>query len=401
MLTVLTSTIGLLGFAVLLTIIILGARRVLVPSTPVPITINHERHLTGHFGDSLLRALTDNDIHVPSACAGAGTCGLCRVHIDGKAPEANPIEKALLPTTSLETGERLACQISLRESLAIHVPENMLSTHSWSATVLSSRALSSLIRELRLSSDTETLSFEPGNFIQVTAPAGTVLLSEVEPGVTHRENWERLDLHHLGVHSDTALTRAYSLANRPEDADAVTLMVRLALAPQDTANAIPPGFVSSWLFTREVGDTVELSGPHAGFHVVDEMREMVFVGGGVGMAPLRSMIHRQLSRPQHEPLTFFYGARTDDDLLYREEFDALSEANNGFHWTAALSEPDADWQGEHGFIHTVLDTLFLEQHPACHSCDYYLCGPPLMIKAVVTVLHDAGVQDAHIHKDEF
>ncbi len=128
---------------------------------------------------------------------------------------------------------------------------------------------------------------------------------------------------------------------------------------------------------------------------------MVFVGGGVGMAPLRSMIHRQLSRPQHEPLTFFYGARSDDDLLYRDEFDALSEANNGFHWTAALSEPDTHWQGERGFIHTVLNEKFLKQHPAPHSCDYYLCGPPLMIQAVVAVLHNNAVQDTHIHKDEF
>lgn len=399
--TIVSASIGFLLFAVVLTVVIVVAGRLLVPDTPIQVRVNQEQQITGHFGQTLLRVLSDNDIHIPSACAGAGICGLCRVHVDVGASPANPIEKALLSARDLIDGERLACQVSLRKSLSIEVPEHMLNTHAWHATVLSTRALSPLIREVRLTPNIEPFAFEPGDFMQVTAPEGTVRLAAADPGDAYREQWRSLGISQLGVHSNTAQTRAYSLANRPTDTDAVTLMIRLALPPSDALASIPTGFVSSWLFTRQSGDTLELSGPHRGFHIVDESRELVFVGGGVGMAPLRSMIHRQISRQHEKPLTFFYGARTTADLLYRVEFDELSDANNGFTWTAALSEPDDNWQGERGFIHEVFVAQFLEQHEAPQSCDYYLCGPPLMVGAVISVLQAAGVHDTHIYKDEF
>jgi len=401
MLVILSSTAGFLVFSLLLALLILLAKHLLVPDTLVPVTLNGKQQLTGSFGQSLLSVLADNDIHVPSACAGAGTCGLCRVHIDAGIPLANPIEKALLSAQQVRCGERLACQVHLRKALEIDIADEVLQTHAWQATVISNRCLSTLIRELVLQPDDENFSFEPGDFVQITAPAGTVLLAAIDPGDTYRADWTELDIESQGVRSDEPQTRAYSLANRPEDLHVVTLMIRLALPPVDITPAVPPGFVSSWLFSRVAGDTVSISGPHRGFNIVDDTRELVFVGGGVGMAPLRSMIHRQIGRDHREPMTFFYGARTQADLLYRDEFDALSDARNGFNWVAALSEPDPDWGGERGFIHTILRSEFLEQHDTVQSCDYYLCGPPLMIKAVVAELRSAGVQDTHIYKDEF
>ena len=255
--------------------------------------------------------------------------------------------------------------------------------------------------EIQLQPEGDSFDFIPGYFMQVTAPPGDVMLRDIDPGDTHRAVWDTLAIENIGVHSDSAQTRAYSLANRPNDTHSVTLMIRLALPPQESLQTIPPGYVSSWLFTRSVGDIVELSGPHQGFHIQDETREMVFVGGGVGMAPLRSMIHQQIMRQHSLPMTFFYGARTETDLLYSKEFDELSDANNGFNWTPALSEPDSDWHGHTGFVHQVFIDEFLSSHTSIQNCDFYLCGPPLMIKATVDALVDAGVQANHIFKDEF
>ncbi|NND92750.1 MAG: NADH:ubiquinone reductase (Na(+)-transporting) subunit F [Granulosicoccus sp.] len=396
--TIVYSLLLFVAFATLLALFILLARRWLVPDRPIAIRLNSDRQITGHFGQKLLQALNECDIHLPSACAGAGTCGLCHVHLTHTAPPPTPIDKALLNPDQIRSGERLACQLSLRTDIEITLADEVLSTSSWQARVVCNRSLSPLIHEIELAADTQPFQFESGDFMQLTAPAGTTLLKDVDPGDTHRAAWQSLNISQLGVRSEHPQTRAYSLANRPEDTQSVILMIRLALPP---APGVAPGVVSSYLCTRRPGDRVELSGPHRGFRIVDESRELVFVGGGVGMAPLRSMIHRQTARQHALPMNFYYGARTQADLLYREEFDSLSAAENGFSWTPALSEPDPSWSGEQGFIHTVLRKQFLDAHPVPASCDYYLCGPPLMIRAVVDELHAAGVQDTHIYKDEF
>lgn len=401
MLTVLSSTVIFVVFTMLLAFSILLSRRVLVPDTSIEITINAGQSIDAHYGDKLLRALADNAIHIPSACAGAGTCGLCRVHIVNGITPATPIEKALLSRSDIVSGTRLACQQNLRKSMAIDIPDEFLAIRSWHAEVISNRALSPLIREIRLKPEDIPFEFTPGDFMQIVAPPGTVHLADINPGEIHLTAWQSMNVSHLGVQWTHPVTRAYSLANRPVDTDTVTLMIRLALPPAESHGSVPPGIVSSWLATRRAGDRVEISGPHRGFHIVNEERELVFVGGGVGMAPLRAMIHQQIARQHALPMTFFYGARSQLDLLYRQEFDALSDANNGFTWIDALSEPEADWEGERGFIHTVFHKRFLAAHPAAESCDYYLCGPPLMITAVVDELHSAGILDNHIQKDEF
>lgn len=401
MATVVFSTLLFVCLAAVLAISILLARKILVPDTAINITVNGKNRYTARFGQKLLQALSDNDIHIPSACAGAGTCGLCHVHIESGVSLPTPIEKTVLTSNDIVNGERLACQVHLRNALAIEIPSETLNTRSWQSTVLSNRSLSPLIREIRLQPDSDEFVFDPGDFMQITVPPSTVHLCDVDPGDAHRAAWQDMKIDHIGVQWDDYVTRAYSLANRPADTDVVTLMIRLALPPTNESQSIPPGMVSSWLCTRKPGDRLELSGPHQGFHIADEDRELVFVGGGVGMAPLRSMIHRQIERKHVLPMTFFYGARSQADLLYREEFDALSDANNGFTWIDALSEPDPGWQGECGLIHEVLQANFLNKHERPDGCDYYLCGPPLMIRAVVSVLHHAGVQDSHIYKDEF
>lgn len=397
----LTATVGFTVFALLLAVVILCVRYFLVPSVSVPIVINNNQTIESQYAQTLLDALSGNSVHLPSACAGAGTCGLCRIKLESEVSTANSIEQALLTQKEMDDGYRLACQVILRNPTEVELPEDVLNTRSWQAKVLSNRALSPLIREIQLEAETDIFEFTPGYFMQVTAPAGQVMLRDIDPGVEHKAAWDTLGLQEIGVQSDTAQTRAYSLANRPNDNHSVTLMIRLALPDQQSVQTIPPGYVSSWLFTRCAGDTVELSGPHQGFHIEDESRELVFVGGGVGMAPLRSMIHQQIDRLHPLPMTFFYGARTESDLLYSEEFNGLSDANNGFTWTPALSEPDSQWHGESGFVHTVFENLFLSEHKNLHNCDFYLCGPPLMIQATVAVLVSAGVEKKQIFKDEF
>ncbi len=388
-------------FALLLALVILAVRYLLVPSVAVPVTVNDNETIQTKYAQTLLEGLSNNDIHLPSACAGAGTCGLCRVQLTNNPPPPNPIEQALLSYGDISDGVRLACQVNLRSAALVNIPEDILSTRSWTATVLSSRSLSPLIKEIRLAPEGEYFNFTPGYFMQVTAPPGEVMMRDIDVGEEHRAAWDSLEIDSIGVQSDSKQTRAYSLANRPTDQDCVTLMVRLALPPEGSSQTVPPGYVSSWLFTCAVGDQVELSGPHQGFHIQDETREMVFVGGGVGMAPLRSMIYQQIQRQHKLPMTFFYGARTQADLLYCEEFNEISDANNGFSWTPALSEPDVDWHGHTGFVHQVLMDEFLSTHQSLGSCDFYLCGPPLMIKATVNALVIAGVTTNHIFKDEF
>ena len=396
-----TSTIGFTLFALLLAVVILCVRYLMIPTISVPVVINNDQTIQTQYAQTLLDGLSGNNVHLPSACAGAGTCGLCRVQMINEDSSVNPIEQALLTHNDINNGYRLACQVILRKPTAVELPEQVLNTRSWHAKVLSSRPLSPLIREIQLQPEGELFDFIPGYFMQVTAPAGEVMLRDIDPGSMHRAAWEDLGVQNIGVHSDTAQTRAYSLANRPNDNHSVTLMIRLALPAQQSLQTIPPGYVSSWLFTRSVGDTVELSGPHQGFHIQDENRELVFVGGGVGMAPLRSMIHQQIQRQHPLPMTFFYGARTEADLLYSTEFNDLSNANNGFKWTPALSEPDTHWHGQTGFVHKVFEDQFLLRHEALQNCDFYLCGPPLMIQATVLVLTNAGVGSNHIFKDEF
>jgi len=299
---------------------------------------------------------------------------------------------------------RLACQFTLREDIAVEVPQNLVGAEEFVCIVESIRTLSPLIREVVLRMpDSIRPKFDAGSYVQVTAPAFSVKYHDYDIPREYDADWRTI--RGLSVRSDTPTTRAYSVANRPEDTDAgrIVLNIRLALPPPSLPD-VQPGIVSSWLFGLAPGDHVTTSGPFGSFRVQDSDAEMIVIGGGVGMAPLRAIIHDQLSRARTKrTISYWYGARSKAELFYDDEFNDLDKKHTNFRWTIALSDPrpEDDWLGEVGFVHNVVYDLYLHSHPAPENCEYYLCGPPLMIRAVRTMLANAGVEDDHIFTDDF
>lgn len=388
----------------LLSSLVLLAREILLPTKPVTVRINEEQTLMARAGDKLLTALADSGIAVPSACGGAGTCGQCKVRIcDGRSP-ALPTEAALMSRAELASGLRLSCQTTLRADIAVTLPESMLVARSWDCTVVSSRTIAPIIREIVLAPTVdEPFDFTPGAFVQVEAPAYEREFTDYEIAPEHRIVWEKQGLDALRAFGKGGVSRAYSIANNAlVDAGRITLLIRLALPPPDNPDVLP-GVVSSWLFGLRAGDAVTVTGPFSSFAAQDTAREMVFIGGGVGMAPLRAIITDQLERQNtSRKISFWYGARSRVDLFYEQEFELLQAKYSNFRWTAALSDPGKDgWEGEVGFIHEVALRGGLAAHPAPHECEYYLCGPPMMIKAVLAMLDDLGVERDRIFNDDF
>lgn len=400
----------LLGSLVLV-ILVLGlaslvmlARSFLLPSRPATLTINGTSELKARTGQKLLSALLEGGVLVPSACAGAGTCGLCRVEIPDGGPAPLPVEAARLSREDLKSGVHLACQVTLRGDMAVRVADDLLAAEAIACKVASVRALTPLIREIVLSvPDGHDLDLFAGAFIQITTPAFRLHFSQIDVPDAHTTVWE--PLRNLVAHSDEPVTRAYSIANRPSDTQAgqIVLNIRLALPPPSVPDA-PPGLVSSWLFALKPGDSVSVAGPFGTFRTQTSDSEMVFLGGGVGMAPLRAMLFDMLERQNSKrKISFWYGARSEQDMLYVAELDALAAAHENFDWTQVLSEPDLEgsWDGPQGFVHQAVFERYLRDHPAPEDCEYYLCGPPMMIAAVMTMLESLGVEPDHIFNDDF
>ncbi len=384
---------------------LLVLRRRLIPAEVLDIDVNGARHILAQRGDKLLDALHNADIPIPAACGGKGTCGLCRVAVTGDGagvPQAT--ERGVLSPKERRDHVRLACQTNLRGDCAVEVPEGILSAGGgFACTVASTRMLAPLIREivLDLPMDRPT-AFHAGDFMQITAPPYSLDFATLDLPEAFRDAWQIAGWRDMHVASDAPVTRAYSLASRPEDAGTAVFNIRLAVPPAGREGDVPPGIVSSWLFTLEPGDTVTTSGPFGEFHVQPTDREMVYVGGGVGMAPLRAMIHQELGRGTPRRIRYFYGARTAADLFYNKEFEALARDHANFSWTPALSDPAPGdrWIGAAGFIHDILRAE-MAGHPVPEDCEYYLCGPPVMISAVLATLERLGVEPASIFYDDF
>lgn len=388
-----------------LSLAVLTARGFLMPAGTAIVTVNGQTRLTFRLGEKLLAALNAGGIAVPSACGGAGTCGQCRLKVTAGGGPVLPNERALFSRRDIAEGTRLACQVTVRGDMAVTVPESLLSAREWRCTVYTNRTVAPLIRELILELPAgETLGFRPGAFVQVTAPPYSLSYANYTIAAEHEAAWQRQGLRGITASSAEAVSRAYSIANTPADGDRrIVLLIRLALPPPNQPG-IPPGIVSSWLFGLRPGDPVQVSGPFGEFGAQETGREMVFIGGGVGMAPLRAIVTDQLQRQgTKRRMSFWYGARSRLDLFYSEEFDHLQVAHDNFTWTPALSDPapEDEWTGETGFIHDVVRRRFLNDHPAPEACEYYLCGPPLMIKAVLAMLDDAGVDADSIYNDDF
>lgn len=400
--------LGVVLFTVIVTClvgVVLVARGWLVGKGRVSITVNSEREVAAQAGTKLLDALTVAGINLPSACGGVGTCGQCRVRVTGGGGAPLPVETARFTRREISGGMRLACQLALREDTAVEVAEEIFGVRSWQCRVTSNRNVATFIKELTLAlPEGEVLAFRAGAYIQITCPPYRAPFAELEIGRAFRAEWERLDLLRLEGQAAAPTTRAYSMANYPGEGNIVMLNIRVALPPPGAAPAVPPGVVSSYLFSLKPGDAVAVGGPYGHFFATESEAEMVFVGGGVGMAPMRAHIHDQLLRiATTRKITFWYGARSRRDLFYTEDFDRLAAAHDNFEWTVALSEPmpEDGWEGETGFIHEVLRDRYLENHAAPEDCEYYLCGPPVMLRALRNMLDSLGVDPDNIFFDEF
>lgn len=398
--------IGLLtGLVWVLTLAILGIRTRLLPQGDVAVRINESIDITVPPGGKLHEALAARQILLPTACGGRGTCGQCRVQVLAGGGTLLPTERALINRRDAAAGWRLACQVTVNDALQLRIPEALLESREWTCRVRSNRSVATFIKELVLEMPAgESLDFKAGGYVQVECSPHHLRYAEFDIGAGYRRDWERLGLFRLESSTPVPVRRAYSLANSPAENAIVMLNVRVATPPPSAPPDTPPGIVSSWIFKLEPGDEVRIAGPFGEFFHRDTQAEMVYVGGGVGMAPLRSHILDLLGRLEsRRRISYWYGARSLREAFYVEEFERLAREHENFSFHLALSEPlpEDGWTGPAGFIHDVLRDQYLGAHPAPEDCEYYLCGPPVMIAAVNRMLHEFGVEEDNILFDDF
>ncbi len=404
MLEIILGVVAFTAIVLILTLFVLGARRLLVPSGECTIRVNEKLTLTASIGGRLLEVLSLAGIHLPTACGGAGTCGLCKARISSGGGEARPQEIELLLRKEIAGGIRLACQVPILNGMNVEVDDIYFGVKTWQCTVLSVRQLATLISEIVLElPDNENCEFRPGSFVQVTCPPYQLNFTDLDIDESYVESWHKSGLRSLKVSTAETVTRAYSVANKPGNNRVICLNVRIALPPPNSSS-IPPGIVSSWLFSLRPGDEVEVTGPYGLFFVEPSDKEAIFIGGGVGMAPLYAQI-LDLLKTGHSrrKISYWYGARSKSELYYDDEFEQLQSEHDNFSWHVALSEPEVrdNWQGLGGFIHKVIYDEYLASHIAPEDCEYYLCGPPLMVRSVLTMLDNLGVDADAIHFDDF
>ena len=399
------SIIVFTGILLLLAMLILWVRARLVPQGDNTITVNGEKELTTPAGGRLLGTLADAGIFVPSACGGGGTCGQCRVRVLEGGGSLLPTEASLISKREAADGERLACQVAVSRNLEVQVPEDVFGVKKWQCTVRSNDNVATFIKELVLELPAgETLEFKAGGYIQIECEPHELDYSNFDIGEEYLDDWRKFGLLELRSVVTEPAIRAYSMANYPEENNIVMLNVRIATPPPGAGDKVPTGIMSSYIFNLKPGDPVIISGPYGEFLAKDTDAEMVFVGGGAGMAPMRSHIFDQLKRlHSNRKITFWYGARSLREAFYVEEFDELERNHENFSWHLALSDPlpEDHWQGMVGFIHEVLYDNYLKDHPAPEDCEYYMCGPPMMNAAVERLLYDLGVEEENVLFDDF
>jgi Na+-transporting NADH:ubiquinone oxidoreductase subunit F len=387
-----------------LVFLILGARSKLVSTGDVEIVINDEKTIHTPAGSKLLGALADADLFVSSACGGGGTCGQCKVKIFEGGGSILPTEESHITKREAADGDRLSCQVAVKQNMKIEVPEEVFGVKKWECTVRSNENVATFIKELVLELPAgEAVNFRAGGFIQIECPPHTVEYKSFTIEDEYRPDWDRFDMWRYKSVVKEDVVRAYSMANYPLEEGIIMLNVRIASPPPGNDD-IPPGQMSSYIFDLKPGDKVTISGPFGEFFAKDTDKEMVFIGGGAGMAPMRSHIFDQLRRINSDrKMTFWYGARSLREMFYTEDFDELQAENDNFKWHVALSDPlpEDNWEGYTGFIHNVLYENYLKDHPAPEDCEYYMCGPPMMNAAVINMLEDLGVERENILLDDF
>ncbi|MFP6702762.1 MAG: NADH:ubiquinone reductase (Na(+)-transporting) subunit F [Planctomycetaceae bacterium] len=385
--------------------LILVARSRLEPGGEVQIVINDQQTLRVERGGKLMGVLADHGVFVSSACGGGGTCAQCTVHIHEGGGEILATETGHISKREAREGMRLSCQVPVKDDMQIEVPPEVFEISKWDCTVRSNRNVATFIKELVLElPEGEEVGFQPGGFIQVEVPPHELSYSTFDIEEEYRKDWDRFGLWDVVSQVDEPVVRAYSMANYPGETGIIMLNIRVATPPPGSPEGTPPGQVSSYTFDLKPGDPLTISGPYGEFYIKESDNEMIYIGGGAGMAPLRSHIFELFKERQTErKVSFWYGARSLREMFYVEEFDRLSADNENFDWSVALSDPmpEDNWEGYTGFIHQVVLDAYLRDHPAPEDCEYYICGPPLMLQAVLQMLEELGVEPDNIAFDDF
>ncbi|MGL5120729.1 MAG: NADH:ubiquinone reductase (Na(+)-transporting) subunit F [Plesiomonas shigelloides] len=389
-----------------LVLVILFAKSKLVSSGDITIEINGDPNLTitTQAGGKLLGALAANGIFVSSACGGGGSCGQCHAKVLEGGGDVLPTELSHITKRESAEGCRLACQVNVKENMKIELPEEIFGVKKWECEVISNDNVATFIKELVLAiPEGEEVPFRAGGYIQIEAPAHHIKYSDFDVPEEYREDWDKYNLFRYESVVNEPIIRAYSMASYPEEKSIIMLNVRIATPPPSNPDA-PPGQMSSFIWSLKKGDKVTISGPFGEFFAKDTDNEMVFIGGGAGMAPMRSHIFDQLKRLHSKrKMSFWYGARSKREMFYVEDFDMLAAENPNFTWNVALSDPlpEDNWTGYTGFIHNVIYENYLRDHEAPEDCEFYMCGPPMMNAAVIKMLKDLGVEDENILLDDF
>jgi Na+-transporting NADH:ubiquinone oxidoreductase subunit F len=397
--------VGMFTFIVLaLVVVILVAQAKLVNSGDVQILINDEKTITVPAGGKLLQTLAASNVFLASACGGGGSCAQCKCVVNDGGGSILPTEEAHFNRREQNEGWRLSCQVPVKQNMKIHVPEEVFGVKQWQCTVESNPNVATFIKELTLRlPDGESVDFRAGGYVQLECPPHHVKFSDFDIEPEYRGDWERFGFFNLESKVTEPVIRAYSMANYPDEKGVVKFNIRIA-TPPPKSQGIAPGQMSSYVFALKPGDKITVYGPFGEFFAKKTNAEMVFVGGGAGMAPMRSHIFDQLRRLKTDrKITFWYGARSLRELFYKEDYDMLQAENDNFKWHVALSDPQPEdnWSGMTGFIHNVLFENYLKDHPAPEDCEFYMCGPPMMNAAVIKMLKSLGVEDDNILLDDF
>ncbi len=405
-----TALLGVIAFVVVivsLVSLLMVARSRLVASGEVTITINDDpdKALKVASGSSLLGTLAANRIFIPSACGGKGTCGVCKVNVTDGGGAMLPTEVGFINRGEAREGCRLSCQVKVKDDLKIEVPAEIFDVRQWRCKVRSNHNVATFIKELILElPEGESVPFRAGGYIQIECPPHVAKYEDFDIEDEYRGDWDKFNMWRYVSTVEEDVSRAYSMANYPEERGIIMLNVRVASPPPRAPEGTPPGKMSSYIFNLKPGDEVTISGPFGEFFAQETDNEMMFIGGGAGMAPMRSHIFDQFRRLHTDrKVTFWYGARSLREAFYIEDFEAITSENDNFTWHMAMSEPQPEdnWEGYTGFIHQVVYDNYLKDHPAPEDVEYYLCGPPMMLQACMKMLDDLGVEPENILFDDF
>ncbi|MEH6346792.1 MAG: NADH:ubiquinone reductase (Na(+)-transporting) subunit F [Bermanella sp.] len=394
------------GMVLALVALILSARAQLVSSGAVTIEINGdpEKTITAAAGDKLLQTLANNGVFLSSACGGGGTCAQCKCQVFEGGGSMLPTEESHFTKRDGRDGWRLSCQVPVKQDMKIEVEDEVFGVKKWECTVESNPNVATFIKELTLKlPEGESVDFRAGGYVQLECPPYEIDFSSFDIEEEYRGDWKHFKFFDLKAVNKETVIRAYSMANYPEEQGVVKFNIRIATPPPRT-EGINPGIMSSYVFNMKPGDKVTVYGPFGEFFAKDTDAEMVFIGGGAGMAPMRSHIFDQLKRlKSSRKISFWYGARSLRELFYQDEYDALAAEFDNFSWNVAMSDPQPEdnWEGMTGFIHNVLLEEYLSKHSAPEDCEFYMCGPPIMNQAVTNMLLDLGVEPENIMLDDF